>query len=404
MSALKSVSSEPSVFDRAARVFECRADPETGARVLCINRRGRQEEGDVWSTLYHQFRCFLEGGRKVLLRRLTAMPHEVSRSLLLDLFTGQAGNPFPAGHHVYEVCDDTGVATLAAPDGDGLRIRLWDMRAGRELAAMHTGGWIFNCVNMLSDSRRAIVFVHQGRPYGERVRSRHYLLTPGEPPALLMEADGFFCSHVQSCPADPSLYAYDRWPSPMQDIEQAIRLRTLDGRLDEAVPLDARAPRPGNAWGARDHYVWTPDSRRIVSYLCKTPINVGMHDPQFNHFEFDWWLSALDWRTGEDLAAAYPRGRWGGHMQMTADSRHIVCCGGPGHDKLFAVETEGLRRGWNERVICTYPATMGSGKNASPFPYPFVLPDQSGVIFNAGWPGPEHGVYLAEWPADLRAR
>jgi hypothetical protein len=29
---------------------------------------------------------------------------------------------------------------------------------------------------------------------------------------------------------------------------------------------------------------------------------------------------------------------------------------------------------------------------------PFALPDQSGVIFNAGWPGPQHGVYLVEWP------
>ena len=49
----------------------------------------------------------------------------------------------------------------------------------------------------------------------------------------------------------------------------------------------------------------------------------------------------------------------------------------------------------------TTPQTLSVGKNSEPFPYPFVLPDSSGVIFNAGWPGPEHGVYLAEWPAAL---
>jgi len=32
----------------------------------------------------------------------------------------------------------------------------------------------------------------------------------------------------------------------------------------------------------------------------------------------------------------------------------------------------------------------------------FRVPEQSGVIFNAGWPGPEHGVYLVEWPTELR--
>ena len=88
-------------------------------------------------------------------------------------------------------------------------------------------------------------------------------------------------------------------------------------------------------------------------------------------------------------------------MQVSPDSRYVVCGGGPGFDKLFAVSIEGLRDGWNEHIICSYPRTVSTGKNASPFPYPFVLPDQSGVIFNAGWPGPEHGVYLAEWPADV---
>ena len=75
--------------------------------------------------------------------------------------------------------------------------------------------------------------------------------------------------------------------------------------------------------------------------------------------------------------------------------------GGPGFDKLFLVSIEGLRRGWNERVLCGYPTTVSPGLNSDPFPMPFALPDQSGVIFNAGWPGPEHGVYLCEWPKSL---
>ena len=74
---------------------------------------------------------------------------------------------------------------------------------------------------------------------------------------------------------------------------------------------------------------------------------------------------------------------------------------GPGYDHLLAVEIEGLRHGWNEQIIASYPTTSDSGSLRGPFAYPFVLPDQSGVIFNAAWPGPKHGVYLAEWPADF---
>ncbi|NQU10432.1 hypothetical protein HQ590_06570, partial [bacterium] len=164
------------------------------------------------------------------------------------------------------------------------------------------------------------------------------------------------------------------------------------------------ALRPGDMWGARDHYVWTPDGTRIVSYLNPHPLRltpVPKSDPDFNHFRFEWWLSALDWRTGADLAAKYPPDRWGGHMQITPDSRYIVCAGGPGFDKLFAVEIEGLRQGWNEHVICSYPETVAAGTNSDPFPHPFVLPDGSGVLFNAGWPGDQHGIYLAEWPRAL---
>jgi hypothetical protein len=60
-----------------------------------------------------------------------------------------------------------------------------------------------------------------------------------------------------------------------------------------------------------------------------------------------------------------------------------------------------LKHGWNEQVLCGYPRTVSTGLNASPYPYPFALPDGSGVLFNAGWPGPDHGVYLVEWPKGL---
>ena len=178
-----------------------------------------------------------------------------------------------------------------------------------------------------------------------------------------------------------------------------LTIRTLDGSFEETVKLDERAPRPKDMWGCRDHYVWAPDGSRIVSYLNCQPVDPSI---PFNHFPFDWWLSALDWRTGEDYCAKYPPGRWGGHMQMTPDSRYIICGGGPGFDKLFAVEMAALRDGWNEHVICSYPTTNTEAVNVGYFPYPFALPDGSGVIFNAGWPGDEHGVYLAEWPGSLR--
>jgi hypothetical protein len=89
-------------------------------------------------------------------------------------------------------------------------------------------------------------------------------------------------------------------------------------------------------------------------------------------------------------------------MGISNDSKYILCCGGPGFDKLFVVSIEELRHGWNEHIICSYPKTTSVGKNSDPFPYPWMLPDGSGVVFNAGWPGDEHGVYLAEWPKGLK--
>lgn len=405
----------PTVFDRAARMFDGWTDPITGVRVLRLHVRGASEAGSLWSTVYHQSSCFLEGGRKVLL-------HEVRReggarvfsTFLFDLATGERSDPFPPGHDVVEVRDGTHMASLVSREGGGeARAVLWDMKADREVASISTPGWNGPSMLLLGDHRRGLALafrkgqtpfppigpLEKTRYYEEAVQSRHYLLAPDEPPRLVFEANGYFCNHIQGCPTDPDLYTYNRWPTPKRDVDQVIHLRSLDGRIDEPVPLAADAVRPGDMWGVRDHYVWTPDGNRIVSYLCPDPIDMG---PGFNHFKLAWWLSVLDRRTGEDFSAQYPAGRWGGHMQVTPDSRHILCAGGPGFDKLFAVDVAGLSHGWNETILCSYPKTVSVGTNADPFPYPFALPDGSGVIFTAGWPGPDHGVYLAEWPASLR--
>jgi hypothetical protein len=393
----------PSLFEQAARVFETWESPGAKGRLLCLYKR-RQEDDPMWSTHYHQVRCFLDGGRKITLKepvRGTENTYPRRRqSVVLDLTTGEATRPFPSDSFAVEVIDETKMAALIRWDDNGPRAALWDMEAERELASVGNDGWKINCINMLSDGRRALVFLFKGKTYDQLVHSKHILLTPGEPPRVVMDVEGYFCSHVQGCPTDPDLYAFDRWPSPYHEIEQAIHLRTIDGGPGEPLRMQPDTLRPGDTWGARDHYVWTPDGNYIVSYLCPRPMNLDPNfnlGPDFNHFKLEWWLSATNWRTGEDYAAPYPPGRFGGHMQMTPDSRTIVNAGGPGFDKLYAVDLQGLSEGWNEHIICDYPETTGNGQNNSPFPQPWVLPDGSGVIFNAGWPGPEHGVYLAEW-------
>jgi len=108
-----------------------------------------------------------------------------------------------------------------------------------------------------------------------------------------------------------------------------------------------------------------------------------------------------DWRTGEDLCVPCPPERWGGHPQAAPDSRHLVTCGGQNFDCLYAIEIEGLRRGWNERILCRYPPSPPDQYGLSVNHHPHVLPDMSGVLFTAGLGGPEEGVYLVEWPRDL---
>ncbi|MHB9107765.1 MAG: hypothetical protein ACYDCO_11975 [Armatimonadota bacterium] len=385
-----------SLFDQALNVFDGWTDPDTGARVLRVFANNLPRVPGLWNTIYHQRRCFLDGGRKVLLHARRGLATEgKSGSYLLDLTTGEAESPFPSGYRVLDVAE-TGTALLANREGDAV---LWDMSAEKELASIGAEGWMREGPYFLGDGRRALVSHTRGERYDHYCESHFHLLSPDEPPRIVLEAEGAWCNHVLAHPFDPELYAYDRWPCPRYDIDQVIRIRSVDGSYDEPAKLDDHAMRPGNFYGVRDHFVWTPDGKRIVSYLNRTAVDCS---GEFNHFEFDWVLSALDWRTGEDYAAPYPPGRWGGHMQMTPDSKYILCCGGPGFDKLFAVSIEELRQGWNEHVICAYPQTISAGTNHDPFPYPFALPDGSGVIFTAGWPGEEYGVFLAEWPDELK--
>jgi len=396
------------LFDQAARVFDGWLEPATGRRVLCLDRRGGRDVSAVLQTVYQQCRCFLEGGRKVLLRTGDASwwsrPGGAT-SQLLDLTSGTLSNPFPDGWTAAEVCASTGIALLVRDDDGQSEAGLWDLAAEHMITSVATEGWQHGGIYAIGDGSRAVVSHYRGRPHNEPVDTHFHLLNSTAAPQLILEAQGYYCNHVQGCPADPELYAYDRWPAPRRAVEQVIHIAAVGNGCHEPARLNAAALRPASMVGARDHYLWTPDGTRIVSYLNPAAIDeptptvgeLASFGEAFDHFQFPWVLSALDWRTGKDWAAAYPPGRWGCHMAVTPDSRHIVSAGGPGFDFLYSVQIAGLRQGWNERILCAYPKTVSQGTNGDPFAFPFVLPDGSGVLFNAGWPGSEHGLYLVEW-------
>jgi hypothetical protein len=271
---------------------------------------------------------------------------------------------------------------------------LWDLKAGRALNTLPHEGWDWGWCHFTCDGRRAVVSQIQATGYHAPARSRLFLLGDDGSRRLILEDDKAICNHIQCSPTDPNLYAYDRWPAPYTHTPQIIRLRTLDGGYDEPLALLPDTLLPGRLLGGqRDHYVWTPDGAAIASYVTPLDTAEGKRD----HFEFGWHASVTNWKTGEDLCAAYPALRWGCHFSVTPDSRWIVSCGGRGFDKLYAVEISRLRQDWNERVLCSYPRTEHDGSNKDLFPHPWPLPDQSGVLFTAGWHGPESGVYLCEW-------
>jgi len=86
------------------------------------------------------------------------------------------------------------------------------------------------------------------------------------------------------------------------------------------------------------------------------------------------------------LLRRYPPDGGAAHADYT-DSRYIVCAGGPGFDKLFAVSIE----------ICAGDGTSASfarirdrvrGHQRGSLPIPFALPDGSGVISAPAGPAP----------------
>lgn len=395
-------STATSLFNQAASIFDGWTDADTGTRVLKIMPRNEPWSSKAWFTTYHQHMPFLNGGRHILLlskKYDEGGDRRVRHHGLLDLTTGEMSNPFPDGMYPVEISDAGGTSLVMHKSGGKQAITLWNIEAGQSLATFTLeGDWRFGGAKLMPDGQRVIVSQIKGRPYNEHVHSQFFVLEAGKEPWLLLDAPGFFCNHMMGNPADPNLFSYDRWPCPMVPTPQVIWVMSFDGSVHEMLKMPDATVKPGNIWGGqRDHYVWTPDGTRIASYF--TPMDKVIDPASFNHFEFGWWLSVTDWRTGEDLASPYPENRWGMHFNCTPDSRYAVSAGGPGFDYLYAVDMAKLRNGWNERIICGYPKTDSTGKNSGPFPHPFVLPDGSGVIFAAGWPNEAtEGVYLAEWP------
>lgn len=394
---ITNTSVKPGLFERASQCFEGWSDPDTGLRVLRLATRERGGGEWPWHTLYHQCDCFLDGGRTIV---LTAGPglSGTQPYCLLDLTTGEMTDmPIPEGTWVFCVLEGSRTAVLIRNDPAGAGVILWDIDAERTVMSFDRPGWSHAVTAAIEDGQRVLAVFNQGDNRQPPCRSEMYLLDPDRSPQLVFKSEGYFCNHVQSCPTDPHLFAYDRWPVPPRPTDQVIYLCRLDGSDHAMLPMNPDTRRPGSLWGGqRDHYVWTPDGNAIASYF--SPIDSDSK----NHYEYGWWVSVMNWRTGRDLAQPYPTDRWSGHFRVTPDSRTIIAAGMGSFQKIFAIDIEGLRDGWNERVLCSYPKTIHIGENEQPYHQPWVLSDQSGVVFTAGWPGPEWGTYMVELPADLR--
>ncbi|MEI7436442.1 MAG: hypothetical protein WCL16_06510 [bacterium] len=317
---------------------------------------------------------------------------------MLDLTTGEAFSPFPAGHWVTELSRSSPLALMVRRTGaGGAVVCLWNIPDSRELAVFELPDWTIWGGHFLADGQSAVLGSYRGKPYKEKCHSLHHLFRADGTIKEVLNLDGCFCNHIQGCPADPGLYSYDRWPTPQRPCEVVNHLREVHGTFDIELPQISGVKRPGSVWGGqRDHFLWTPDGHRIASYF--SPLASDSTD----HFDFGWWVSVMDWRTGEDLAAPYPADRWSGHFAVSPDSRLLVAIGRNSFQKVFAINIEKLRDGWNERVLCACPPAVVRNDNCGPFHMPFFLPDQSGVIFTAGWSGGRQGVYIVELPDDMR--
>ncbi|NQU09618.1 hypothetical protein HQ590_02415 [bacterium] len=129
---MTTTTAAPTLFERAAGVFDGWTEPETGVRVLRVFPHNLPRVSGQWSTCYHQTSCFLDGGRRVLLRtRRQAIEGVPRASTVLDLTTGRAEEIVPPGHYLAEVWDQTQMALLGCREPDGSRVVLWDLQAGR---------------------------------------------------------------------------------------------------------------------------------------------------------------------------------------------------------------------------------------------------------------------------------
>lgn len=396
------------VFERAARVFDGWTDAETGQRVLRLITAETSEQAGIgpdylFATPYHQLPPFLEGGRKVLIhgRKADAKTRFDRRSCLVDLVDGTFDTPLPEAHYPVEFHDaaNTGLflRRLGGTEEWIAEVVIRDLTTGCELASYAQPGWTFQECHLLADGRTAAIAHYQGKFYDEHVHSQFHLLREDGTVTQLLDEEGYFCNHIQGCPTDAGLYAYNKWPSPKRPAPTVLHIAATDGSLNTMAPLDHLGIPAGPHWGGqRDHYMWLPNGRRIASYFMPHETD------QTDHFYYGWWVSVLDWRTGEDIAVAYPPERWGCNFTIAPDSRYIVTAGGHHFQYLYLIDIEGLRRGWNEHPVCRYPESVESGANRGPFHFPVPLPDQSGILFRAGYPGPRDGIYLAEWPTALR--
>lgn len=404
------IQTQTTLFQQACAVFDGWDDPETGLRVLSLRPKTELVDPELadWfplNTVYHQYPPFQEHGTRVLVR-INAPGGVFAPEIrvgLLDLTTGALTPATRDGWRPFAFHDGAGTGSYVRESPEGIVASIRDYRTGQELASYVQPGWTFDMIMLLADGRRAIVGHRCGDKRTLVTGSQLHLLEAGGRCSLLIDAEGYFCNHIQGCPADPDLYAYDRWPMPRRRVDNVIHLSRTDGSFHQPLPMLEGTLKPGGVFGChRDHYLWAPDGRRIISYLG----TYGNDDPEAfdlpwdDHFDLEWWVSAMDWRTGEDLCVKYPPERWGCNFAVSPDSRFIATAGGRQFQYLYLIEIEQLRRGWNERPLCRYPESVEDGRNKGPFHMPFVLPDQSGVLFTAGWPGPQHGVYLVEWPGD----
>ncbi|MHC4883615.1 MAG: TolB-like translocation protein [Planctomycetota bacterium] len=397
------------LFETAAQHFDGWQDPDTGLAVLRIDPdlplHPEGGPGDrFWSTTYHQYNPFYRDGCSFLLRNRA--PGKRGGGIhLLDLTTGTLSRPWPDQTSPASCPLDSDIFLLFDHrDKDAPCMTLMDIGTGEEFVsfAPSPDHHISAYMQLIGDSRLAIV----GEKTGEYARTGAleacenwiYLLSADEAePRLIAHEEGVFLNHYVGNPVRPEVVSFNRWPTPARPVEVAHHLRDVAGTWEKPLPQIPGTVRPGTLYGGqRDHFVWMPEGRRIASYFSS--LN-GEIKPGFNHFQFDWHLSVMDWETGEDLSAAYPEDRWGCHFNPTPDGQFLVSGSGQGLNELYAIEVEGLRRGWNERVLCTYPETLSKGDNDDPFHHPHVLPDGSGVLFTAGWPDSSNcGVYLCEWP------